>query len=120
MQNLIKKIPEAENGMLHAAQVGDIVMVTTGYGENDPVLAGAEQPGAPKGPDPIGPNRTFANALAQVQSDPLSIVYVDIEKALALIDEFSGIADPAGREKWMKVRDALGLNGLKRVIATTG
>ena len=120
MQTLISKVPEAENGMLHAAQVGDVVMITTGYGENDPVIAGAEQPGAPKGPDPIGPTRTFANALAQVQSDSTSILYIDLEKALALIDEFSGVADPSGREKWMKVRDALGLNGLKRIIATTG
>ena len=119
MQTLISKVPEAEDGMLHAAQNGDVVVITTGYGENDPVIAGAEQPGAPKGPDPIGPNRTFANALAQVQSDPISITYVDIEKVLALIDEFSGMADPAGKEKWTKVRDALGLNGLKRIIATS-
>jgi hypothetical protein len=55
-----------------------------------------------------------------VQSDPTSIFYVDVERAVALIDELSGIENPAGREKWMHVRDALNLPGLKRIIATRG
>lgn len=66
-------------------------------------------------------SNAFKEALAKVQKDPVAAAYIDFERLLEVIDQ--GVAaegDPHAMEKWPKAREALGLNGLKRMVYTGG
>jgi hypothetical protein len=66
-------------------------------------------------------HKPFTTAMSQVQKQPAIAVYVDLEAVWKLVDQ--GIAKQGGAEDkdvWPKVRDAMGLSGLKRWASTAG
>src|SRR5947207_596106 len=60
----------------------------------------------------------FRTALGEVDHDPVDCIYVDFEKAFALIDAAVQKGDDEVKEAWPKVRDASGIAAMKRWIST--
>ena len=80
---------------------------------------GAEGWGAGQKPAAtLADNANFKTSLAQVQKDPVASVYVNVEAVVAIADQMT--ANSPGEANWAKMRDALGLKGVKRVIGTMG
>lgn len=97
---------------IQAIQSGDIVALVIGYGEGQEAFA---NPPA----NPLSKDAGFAAANAKVQKDPALAAYVNFERAWALVDQaVTQNGDPELTELWPKIRDASGLTGLKRAIAT--
>jgi prepilin-type processing-associated H-X9-DG protein len=68
----------------------------------------------------LAKSRNFAAAMTE-QKSPVLAVYLDIEAAVKLID--SAVVkgnDAKAKEKWPATRDALGLNGIKRISFAQG
>jgi prepilin-type processing-associated H-X9-DG protein len=83
------------------------------------VASGAAGWGAAQKPVAALPaSKTFQAALAQVQKDSVVSVYIDVEGIVKLADQLLGGSPMA--QQWGSVRDALGLTGVKRMIATAG
>jgi prepilin-type processing-associated H-X9-DG protein len=63
---------------------------------------------------------TFKGALAQVDSNSVAAIYVNVEKILALIDKapVGGPRQQRDRANWNKAKDVLGLKGIKTAIWT--
>ena len=63
----------------------------------------------------------FKATLAQVGKEPFATLYVDGEKFTRQIDDVVAAAkDKDAAQTWPKIRDALGLAGLKRLAMTDG
>jgi len=95
-----------------------LVVFAVGYDQEDMVLADKQAANKPK---PISGSAKLQQALAQVNKDPLFVLYVDAEAAMAQVDEslrFAG--DAEAQAAWGKAREVLGLGGLKRIILTGG
>lgn len=70
---------------------------------------------------PLVTDDLFKATLAQVGSDPTATLYLDVEKLLAQVDGVVAASkDAQAADLWPKIRDALGIAGLKRVAATDG
>ena len=112
--DLIGKMQGSPFPVQAVRQANDVVL-TLGYEPNVNPLGGQ---GAVK---PISSDDRLKQALAQVNKDPVAIVYVDAEALQKLADqtvEFGG--DPNAQALWPKIRDASGLAGAKRLIWTAG
>ncbi|HYE20390.1 MAG TPA: DUF3352 domain-containing protein [Tepidisphaeraceae bacterium] len=68
--------------------------------------------------DALAASAKFKAAQAQVGKDAFAVAYVDVEGVIGLMDAMV----PAGRgqQEWGKVRDSIGLTGIKRAIFTAG
>ncbi|MFI5381899.1 MAG: DUF3352 domain-containing protein [Tepidisphaerales bacterium] len=112
----LKPVTDAAAGApfpIKAFKLGDVVVLSAGYDNEADVLAAAGK-GLPTSP-------RFQQAIAQVQKDPVAILYIDAEAVLAQIND--GLAAAGNLEataEWNKIRDILGLPGLKRIILTGG
>jgi hypothetical protein len=62
----------------------------------------------------------FEQALTQVQSDSAMIIYADAQGLLSLIDRFAETESQREQEQWLKVRSALGLEGLNAAVWSAG
>ncbi len=96
-----------------AFKAGEIVVLSLGYDKESDALAVAGK-GLPA-------NTRFQQAIGQVQKDPVAIVYIDAEAVLTQVND--GVAtsgQPREVAQWGKIRDALGLPGLKQIILTGG
>jgi prepilin-type processing-associated H-X9-DG protein len=61
----------------------------------------------------------FTSTMAQVGEDPVLAVYLDGQRMLKQIDTVVATShDPGAAAMWLRVREALGLDGLLRVAAT--
>ena len=94
------------------ARDGNIVVLTIGYDDASALLKSAAA-GALRG------SAGFASAMKQVDADPVYTVFFDIERLITSIDQ-SVAARPEKKSasEWPRVRDALGLAGLKRYVLT--
>ena len=91
---------------------GDLVALMVGYDNAEAVLAGGEKS--------LAQDSTFKSSLAEVMKDPVAAIYIDYQKLLDMVGSAAKMGDPNAAEVLAKVRDKLGLNGLKRIIATSG
>ena len=97
---------------LRAYQSGDLVVFSVGYGEDQDVVAMASA-------KPLSREATFTAAMSNVQKDPLLAIYVNFERGISLIDDaIQQKGDEKAKEYWPRIRDASGLAGMKRLIAT--
>jgi prepilin-type processing-associated H-X9-DG protein len=95
---------------------GELVGVTVGYDQETMALAGGDV-----GPKAIATNETFKAAMGQVQKEPVAVVYVDLEAMAGIVEQAIKLdRDPNAQVMWPKIRDALGIGGLKRLIWTGG
>lgn len=68
----------------------------------------------------LASDSAFKFALSHVMTDAVAAIYVNYEKLLSMLEGVMKSADPNAAEMFGKVRDTLGINGLKRVILTSG
>jgi prepilin-type processing-associated H-X9-DG protein len=83
------------------------------------VLADFTFPDHPKAA--LADNAAFKAAMAQVSASPFSVLYVDGTALMSTIN--AAVAQWAGsdaQQQWPPIRDALGLGGLKTIVATSG
>ena len=100
-----------------ALHEGELVGVYSGYADEQAALAGQ---GGGAG-NPLGASASFKAAAANVQSDPVIVVFADVERAIALVDQTVEQEGPEqAKEYWPKARDASGLSGVRRAIFTKG
>ena len=97
---------------IKAFKAGDVLVLSIGYDNQSDILATAG-----KG---LATNTRFKEALSQVQKDPVAILYVDAEAILAQVNQGMTAGKPDDADRWTKMRDALGLAGLRRIVATGG
>lgn len=96
-----------------AFKANDVVGFEVGFADPASAVAGA---GAA-----ITTNANFKAAAANVNSNPVGILYVDAEGVIGQVNQLMNMApDPQAKQLWPAIRDSLGLGGLKRIIGTCG
>ncbi|MGH7180268.1 MAG: hypothetical protein ACREJC_23015, partial [Tepidisphaeraceae bacterium] len=97
-----------------AFETDGLVGILVGYSDVKEALAGAGQ-------SSLGASAAFKGALAQVDADPICVLYFDVEKVWEFVDALATQnPDPQFQELYPKIREASGLPGLKRIIVTSG
>jgi prepilin-type processing-associated H-X9-DG protein len=113
---------EAQQGApfpVKAFRQGDIVGISIGFERETDAFAGAG--GNAAGGGNISAKDRFKEAIGQVQKEPLLVAYADVEALVAMVDQgMKTYESPEHQQQYAKVKDALGLNGLKRIIMTGG
>ncbi len=91
---------------------GTIVGLTLGYADEKLAVAADASKSLSASP-------TFKAAIAQAQKEPIAILYADTAAILDTINQGNQLfGNEQDKIIWPKVRDALGLPGLKRLICT--
>lgn len=99
---------------IKAFKSGDLVVVSLGFDKEADAVAG------PGGPKALTANPRYQQALAQVQKDPVAILYLDVEAAIAQTTQAIALGGAREAGEWIKLRDALGLSGIHQAILTGG
>jgi hypothetical protein len=112
---LLEQLPKDQGPLPMVKTYGSMVVVAFGTAASiDTDFAQAPVANLTKAPK-------FAAGLAQVQSDPAYIEYVDVDSAVKLIDDaMQRLSDSKMVGRWHQLRDSLGLAGLHDGIATGG
>jgi prepilin-type processing-associated H-X9-DG protein len=100
VENAIKK--GGDNAPpLKVKTIGDLVVVSTEEYDDKPGQA-------------LSANKTFIDAMSNVAKEPVAAIYVDLPRALSMIErQIAKENNAQAREMWPRVRDALGLQSLK-------
>lgn len=69
---------------------------------------------------PLAQAQGFTRAMAQVDANGAMVVYLDARGLLGLIDSLAETESPREQEQWLKVRSALGLEGLNGLAISGG
>lgn len=115
---ILSKTPPAPVA-INAVQHGSFVVVTLGQSQEISDLL--DQPAEAAVSNSLAGDTTFKDSLAQVQSSPAAVIYINTQPILTMVDEL--IQAQQVKElntRWSKMRDALGLNGLRQIIWTSG
>jgi prepilin-type processing-associated H-X9-DG protein len=113
LQDQLQKVPSPLPTI--ASQVGDLVVLAVDYGPNELKL--------PAGNDgqSLAENAGFKTTLAEVGTDPVLAAYIDAAALVKIGDDLAaGSNDPKAGENWPKLRDQLGLGGLKAIAFGSG
>ncbi len=86
------------------------------------LMVGYENPQAALGSKgkSLADDSAFKTSMSRLIKDPVAVAYVDYEKLFAMIDTIARQADPQAAQMIAKAREEFGLNGLKRLSATSG
>ena len=114
-ENLIK-MADGAPFPINVIQAGDLVALVVGYEKPETALVG----GAGGNGGSLAADPHFTGALAHASKGAVLTSYADVEKFVALVDKFAPSAGMEVQDAWPKVRDALGIAGVKRVIGTEG
>ena len=68
----------------------------------------------------LADNAGFKAALAQVHESPVMTVYTDIQGFIAEANQIMVVANPMVAMFWPQISQVLGVNGLERVVSTSG
>lgn len=97
-------------------ELDDLVAVVIGYEDGEMALAGV----AAGRPASLAGSAAFTETMKRVQSDPVLVTYIDVERLVAQVEAAVQQADDEeAKEIVPKVLDAFGLRGLKRIITTS-
>ena len=94
---------------------GKLVGLVVGYDDPKSGIGGGDVKA-------IRDDATFKKSLAQAGKNPAAVVYVDVQRVLKQIDSVmrdTG-ANEQDRRQLMQIRDALGVESLRQIIATSG
>src|SRR5258706_15945486 len=69
---------------------------------------------------PLSGQKEFADAIKQVQKQPVVAFYIDAEAALKLVDQIAAGEGAQMQQHIANVRDAMGLGGIKRIVCAGG
>jgi len=97
---------------LKVVHVGDLIALMVGYDNPEAALAG--------GSKSLAENAAFKAALGHVMKDPVVALYIDYDKFLGTLTSAAKVADPNAGDMIGKVFKDLGVDGLKRLILTSG
>ena len=87
---------------------GNLVFFTVGFAD-----------GLKKPDQPLAQQVSFVTAMKQVDPEPVYAMFVNVQKLVRSIDDSIARGnDKEMREQWPKVRDSLGLSGLRRFAMT--
>src|SRR2546423_489883 len=117
LKDLVAKAQQAAPVPIEVKEAKGVVAVTIGKMSPsfDPLLRGS---GAG---DSLATDQAFKDAMAQVGKEPSLAFYVNAEGILATAEQIiKQQGDEQVKANWPKVRDTLGLGGLKRIIYTGG
>ena len=94
---------------------GPIVALMVGYDNAEAALPG-------QATKALADDPTFKASLAKLSvTEPVTAVYVDFEHLFAMVDGLvKQSGDKEAEQLWPKVRDDLGIGGLKRLVAASG
>ena len=98
--------------------VSDIVGVSAGFDEGAMSLAGGD--GKSK---PLSAGTGFTSGLSEVSpgmTAPAWIMYFDNDVMMSIVDRATQMFPSPQSEKWPKIKDALGLGGMHRVVVVGG
>lgn len=113
LQQLIGQIP-LPPFPVQVVQKGDLVALMVGYDNPEAALGGG-------GTKALADDPAFQQALSRVMKDSVGAVYLDYQR---LLDQLERVFKAANNEQlsasWSKMRDSMGLRGLKRLIVTSG
>jgi len=70
--------------------------------------------------NPLSANKDFTTAMSQVGQQPVGAFYLNGTAAWAFVDQMMQMAPPEAQQHWPKIRDALGLAGVKSIAASSG
>lgn len=107
---LLRELPR--NVPLKVALVDDTVVLSLGYADAATAIAGNAS---------LAKNVAFRSALEKVHADATLVFYVDVERIFAELDVAAGrfVDDEQALMYYAKIRDASGLKGVKRLVATS-
>ncbi len=112
----VRKIPPG-GPPVQVVRAAGLVTLSVGYGPGELKLPNPKSPDAKS----LAADPTFLKALAIVGKGRAATLYVDVERLLATVDEaVTQFGPDEAKENWPKVREALGIGGLKRAIWTSG
>jgi hypothetical protein len=113
LKDLVAKAQQGGGPPIAVKEVNGLVVVALG---NVPASLG--QPG---GASSLTSEKGFKDAMAQVGKDPSIAFYVNFEGIIALADQIvAQQGPPEAKQMWPKIRDNLGLGGLKRILYSGG
>ena len=111
VQNLMKEAPDEVRQMVKVSRAGDTVVLTVGYPNGLPEAGGKT----------LATSAGFKAAQAHMVKDASFAIYADVEKLVAVGDQaVTQYGPPDAQQMWPKVRDAVGLRGVKRFVWTSG
>jgi prepilin-type processing-associated H-X9-DG protein len=122
LDELLSRIPEQPPIPLKTFVIDDIVGIEIGYEEPAQALVGG---GGANGADgkakPLSADAAFGNALAKAGADPAFCFYYHTELWMKHVDDMILRSNENELiERWPKIKEASGLNGMKRMIVTAG
>jgi prepilin-type processing-associated H-X9-DG protein len=93
----------------------DVVALMVGYPDAEAALTDAETKS-------LAGDAAFKTTLSRLSvKEPVSAAYIDYQKILGMLDDMIRMSGNAeGAQIWPKVRDQLGLTGLKRIAIASG
>jgi len=108
-------MPVAVKATLH----GSFVALTVGQSDGIDTLL--DQPAGTAAAASLANDATFKDSLAQVQSSPAAVMYINSPAMLSMVGHLIEVQkDQVVIARWPKLREALGLNGLRQMIWTCG
>ena len=111
LQNLMKDAPDEVRQMVKLTKTADAVVLTVGY------PGGLPEGGAKN----LAGTAGFKAAQPHMVKNASFTAYADVEKLVALADQaVTQYGPPDAKENWPKVRDAVGLQGVKRFVWSSG
>ncbi|MDB5294299.1 MAG: hypothetical protein JWO31_282 [Phycisphaerales bacterium] len=113
VQTLLANAPDPVRQMVRASKSGETVVVSIGYAEGavPAANAGASVAGSPG----------VVGVRPHLVKDASFVAYADAEKFVALADQaVKQFGPPPAQDAWPKVRDAVGLKGVKRFVWSSG
>src|SRR4051794_14945896 len=117
LDELLSRIPEQPPIPMKTFVIDDLVGIEIGFDDPAQALAGAGD-GKSK---PLSGDTAFANALAKAGADPTFCFYYDTEGWLKTVDQLVLRSNENQLiERWPKIKEASGLNGMKRMVVTAG
>lgn len=98
---------------LKVALVDDVVVLSLGYADAATAVVAGDAS--------LAKDAVFRSALEKVHADATLVFYVDVERIFAELDAAVGrfVDDEQASMYYGKIRDASGLKGIKRLVATS-
>jgi prepilin-type processing-associated H-X9-DG protein len=120
INQILAMVPQGPVPLVAKQYKGVVAIIV---GEIDPTFEGFLQAGGNQDPSAstLRNSLAFQSVMKQVTPDPVFTAYADVEAMVGLVDSVVSIGDDRNAKvQWPKIRDALGIQGLKRVVVTSG
>jgi len=112
IQELMKNAPERVKAMVHVSKTADTVVVAVNYGEGAIPPAGRAN---------LSNSAGFAAMKPHMVANASVALYIDVEQFVGVVNKgLDTYAPPEVQGLWPKIRDAIGIQGLKHLVYSAG